>query len=442
METGNRDLALDNTAFPLNHADPSAVRLKWPWDGRYTTMVVLSLFLFATGFFFNPPQELIRGMKNILISPSGLITDYFVVGNIGASMLNSGLVTLTGILLARMHKMEMDGALLAALFTLAGFSFFGKNLYNTWGTIVGVALYAKWRKEPFRKYLIIALFSTALGPLISSVTFGIGLELWTGMIAGNLAGIIAGFLLPPLTAHFMNFHKGFNIYNTGFSAGIIGMCFMALFRGLGIEFHTSVRVVTQADRPLILWLTCLFAILFLSGMLYSRFTSETFGNVLKEEGRLPTDFVRKHGFAPVLFNMGLLGILSTAYVYLVGGHLNGPALGGIFTVVGFGAYGKHIRNVLPILLGVYIASTWNVYEVGSTAAVLAALFGTTLAPMAGRYGFGIGIVAGFLHMSMTMNVSYLHGGLNLYNNGFSGGFVAAVMVPVIEHLFPSQKKES
>ena len=31
-----------------------------------------------------------------------------------------------------------------------------------------------------------------------------------------------------------------------------------------------------------------------------------------------------------------------------------------------------------------------------------------------------------------MNIGYLHGGMNLYNNGFAGGLVAAVLVPIIE----------
>jgi hypothetical protein len=31
-----------------------------------------------------------------------------------------------------------------------------------------------------------------------------------------------------------------------------------------------------------------------------------------------------------------------------------------------------------------------------------------------------------------MNVGYLHGGVNLYNNGFAGGIVASIFVPVID----------
>ena len=33
-----------------------------------------------------------------------------------------------------------------------------------------------------------------------------------------------------------------------------------------------------------------------------------------------------------------------------------------------------------------------------------------------------------------MNVAFLHGGINLYNNGFAGGFVASFLVPLLDFL--------
>ena len=59
------------------------------------------------------------------------------------------------------------------------------------------------------------------------------------------------------------------------------------------------------------------------------------------------------------------------------------------------------------------------------------MFGTTLAPIAGRFGWHWGIVAGFLHSSAARSVGSVHGGLNLYNNGFAAGIVAAVLAAVI-----------
>ena len=35
---------------------------------------------------------------------------------------------------------------------------------------------------------------------------------------------------------------------------------------------------------------------------------------------------------------------------------------------------------------------------------------------------------------MVMNVGYLHGGLNLYNNGLAAGLVAMILIPIITDL--------
>ena len=103
----------------------------------------------------------------------------------------------------------------------------------------------------------------------------------------------------------------------------------------------------------------------------------------------------------------------------------------VFTLVGFGAFGKHPRNIVPIMLGVFIGSLAKPWNASDAAIVLAALFGTTLAPIAGRFGWHWGIVAGFIHSSAALSVGSVHAGLNLYNNGFAAGIVAAVLVPVI-----------
>jgi hypothetical protein len=64
--------------------------------------------------------------------------------------------------------------------------------------------------------------------------------------------------------------------------------------------------------------------------------------------------------------------------------------------------------------------------------LISALFGTTIAPIAGQYGPLVGIVAGILHLTVVTNIGVVHGGINLYNNGFSGGMVAGFMLPIID----------
>ena len=120
-----------------------------------------------------------------------------------------------------------------------------------------------------------------------------------------------------------------------------------------------------------------------------------------------------------------------AYILAVGGELNGPVIGAIFTIVGFAAYGKHPRNIVPIMAGVFLGSLAKPWNVDDPSILLAALFGTTLAPIAGRFGWHWGVVAGFVHSSAALTVGPLHAGLNLYNNGFAAGIVASVLVPVI-----------
>ena len=132
--------------------------------------------------------------------------------------------------------------------------------------------------------------------------------------------------------------------------------------------------------------------------------------------------------------MGLLGMLAVSYVLALGGELNGPVIGGVFTVVGFGAYGKHVKNVLPVIAGVTLVNLLNIQEAGTSFAIIAALFGTSLAPIAGRYGVLAGMLAGFLHMSLVVNIGFLNAGINLYNNGFSCGFVAIVLYPMFKEL--------
>ena len=99
--------------------------------------------------------------------------------------------------------------------------------------------------------------------------------------------------------------------------------------------------------------------------------------------------------------------------------------------VGFRPTASTPRNIAPIMLGVFVGWLMKPWAATDPSALLAALFGTTLAPIAGRFGWGWGLVAGFVHSSAAMSVGPLHAGLNLYNNGFAAGIVASVLVPVI-----------
>jgi hypothetical protein len=62
--------------------------------------------------------------------------------------------------------------------------------------------------------------------------------------------------------------------------------------------------------------------------------------------------------------------------------------------------------------------------------LIAALFGTALAPSRGHYGWIWGVAAGLYQYVRRDQRELLHGWMNLYNTGFSAGIVASIIVAV------------
>lgn len=399
---------------------------------KYRIMYLYGLSLLVISFFFNTPVEILNGLIDIISSKSILLTDYIELGSIGSAFFNSGLLMIIFIFIAGKSNALMNGPLIASIFTVAGFAFFGKNIYNVWSIVIGVYIHSRIQKDHFAKYIIIAFFGTTLAPIISVLSFGAGLSQALGIVLGIISGVIVGLILPPMASSYVNFHQGFNLYNVGFTSGIVGMLFMALFRLSGIENEPLFIVYREFNLGLLAYLLLLFLAMISIGFIYSNRKLKLYRNILRQSGRLVTDFVNLEGFGFTMMNMGILGLLTVSYVLIVGGHFNGPVIGGIFTVVGFGSFGKHPKNIIPIIIGVMIATVVSNGDLSSTGAIITVLFSTTLAPIAGYYGVLAGILAGFFHMGLVSNLSYLHGGMNLYNNGLTGGLIAAILVPILE----------
>ncbi len=401
-------------------------------DPAFFFLEIVTALCFVLAFCFASPTEIFDGTLRILTHPSNLLSDYLVIGGFGATFFNVGLMTALALVMIKMNKLTVTGPLIAAVFTVGAFSFFGKNLFNSLPITLGVYLYTLFNKNEFKQQILVALFGTALAPLVSYVTFSFGLPFHLGLLYGVFLGVLCGFIMPPLASAFVLFHKGFSLYNIGFTAGIVGMVFIGALRFLDWEILAQ-NMVYQGDSSSLVWvLYLLFAAMALYALPRSRARWKEYWDLMKSSGRLVTDFPLLYDFKLTLFNMGVMGLIATSYSLFLRPQINGPIVGGIFTVVGFSAFGKHPKNVLPVLLGVLSLSFFSSFDHVSTTAVIAALFGTTLAPLAGHYGWIPGIFAGFVHMTTVLNVSGLHSGVNLYNNGFSGGFVAAILVPIFD----------
>lgn len=398
---------------------------------RYDAIFIFSILAMLIGLFFDSPKEILDGYIKILQSPSHLLTDYMSVGGIGATFLNAGMLMLLASFVLWRRKQLLTGPIIAALFTLFGFSLFGKNLFNTIPITFGVYLYGKIEGLKFNTLTMNSLFGTALGPAVSYICFGIGLPFFKGFLISYAVGILIGMVIPALSASFLRFHQGYSLYNIGFTCGVIGLFIQGIFKSFYLEVK-NVNIVSKGNLQIAIIMYIFFFIVFALGFYLNGFSFKNLGNLLKNSGRAPSDFGNIYGRGVSMINMATLGIIYTTYVLLMNQPLNGPILGGIFTVFGFGIFGKHIKNVLPILVGTLIAYFLNIYDPHSVSATVTILFATNLAPVAGEYGIFAGMVAGFCHVSIVSSVGLLHGGLNLYNNGFSGGFVAATLVPIFE----------
>lgn len=395
-------------------------------------VTVFALSLIAAGFLCDTPENIFRGLGKIITSPSILITDYFAVASMGAAFVNAGLVTLISIALSLAIKAPYSGSFISIMFLMSGFALFGKNPLNILPFFAGVALYAKMKGHPMARYMNAALFSTTLAPIVSQIAFGTSFPFVTRFALAAGVGMLIGFMIVPLAEHAFSTHMGFTLFNYGFTGGLIALVAASVIKALGMNIET--KTIWQEGRSAFAlgYLLVMLSLLGVAGFYLCGYTVRTFLRMMRHSGRAPTDFVMTDGIGATMINMSAVGLIGTAYILLIGGDLNGPVIGAIFTAAGFGAAGEHPKNVVPVMAGVYLGSILMVAETTSPGLQLAALFGSSLAPVAGQFGWPYGVLAGFLHSAVVLAVGAPCGGYNLYNNGFSAGLVALVMVSTIQ----------
>ncbi|MEW4415049.1 DUF1576 domain-containing protein [Clostridium sp. AN503] len=403
-------------------------------NGRFLLLALVPIYFIVVGFFLQPVDEIWRGLVAIVREPDFLITDYFVIGGVGASFINAGILTLLSIGIVYGLGMDLDGHTITSSFLMFGFSLFGKNVLNIWLILLGVFLYARYHKTSVSRYIYIGFYGTSLSPIITQVMLIGEMPLLARMALCAFTGITIGFVLPPLATHVHFAHKGYSLYNVGFAGGIIATVVVSVFRSFGHTVESRLIWSTESNTMFIILLSVLFGGMILYSLLTDRTAWKGYKNIIKSYGLGGTDYYKAEGGAPTLINMGVNGLAVMWIVVLTGAHLNGPTIGSIFTVVGFSATGKHLRNILPVMFGVLFASLFKNWSITDPAVTLALLLSTTLAPIAGEFGVIAGVIAGFLHSSVALNVGIVYGGMNLYNNGFAGGIVAIFLVPVIQSI--------
>ena len=405
------------------------------YEKVFPAAIIYSIGLMILGILLEGPMNIMNipgGLYKIISMQDLLITDYISIAGPGAAFINAGIVTIISICVIRYSGDPYNGHTIVAIGLMSGFSLFGKNFLNIWPIILGTWLYAHYQREPFAKYASTALLATSLSPLVSYMSFG---STHASIPLGIIVGVVVGFVMPSLASYTYKIQNGLNLYNMGFACGLVAMMIVPMLTAIGdkpdsVLFWAEGYNIRFAVALSLFCGVLIFLGLFKCGMPHWAVWAG-YRRLLSTTGRSPSDYLRMFGFGPVLVNIGINGIVGMLYVLLIGGDLNGPTIGGIFTIMGFSATGKHLVNIVPVMAGVSLGAVGMNYAPDYPSLQLAGLFGTTLAPMSGHFGPIYGVLAGIIHSALVLQTGGPVAGLNLYNNGFSGGLIAMVLYPTI-----------
>lgn len=410
-------------------------------DGKriYWGGLAFCLLLLVVGLVVGPWHTIPEGLYRIMTFQDVLITDYFAVAGPGAAFVNAALVGGLSLLLLWRCGAPVNGYTMVTLGLMTGFSFFGKNLLNTLPILAGTWLYAKVRGKPFSKYAGAGLLATALGPAVSFLALD---QSWGHLGLGALLGLVIGFCMPPLSSYTYKVQNGMNLYNMGFACGLMALVIVPVMTALDRSPTPALHWSVEYRRGVLIFLWALCAALTLLGVWTGgREVWRSWRKLLRTSGRAPSDYLLTFGLGATLLNMGLTGTVAMAYLMITGADFNGPVIGGVLTIMGFAAFGKHPLNITPVMAGVGLGGVL-LHSLESPSIQLAGLFGTTLAPLSGHFGWPVGVLAGFLHSCIVLRAGVAAEGVNLYNNGFSAGILAIVIYGVLTPLIGRRRRNT
>ena len=393
---------------------------------------ILALIMIILAFIFNTPKEIFVGYKNILLSSSILTTDYIAIGTLGGALVNAASILILNLVILRLLNLRMSGLIYAALYMILGFSFFGKNILNSLPIYIGIYLYAFLNKIPVKNLVISLLFSSGISPLVSYLIFGFDLAYYISIPLGIGAGIVAGLMVPAISSHTIKFHQGYNLFNVGFSLGIISLAFNGVLRAFNLRASEISILSNDHNLFLYLFVAILALVLLIAGIILNPKSFKMIPDLYKRSGRLVSDYIRDYGVSIVMINQASLLTFEILICLIFKIELNGAIFGTILAVSGFAGAGLHLKNTSFVMLGAILMCLITKTNITSTSIIIGILFSAGVAPIAGRYGIVAGIIAGMLHITILPLCRSFQGGYDLYNNGFCAGFVACILIAIIE----------
>ncbi len=432
---------------------------------------ILSAYLLLTAvvgaWYTGTWGSVFHDLYRIMTSPGPLITDYFGIGSMPAAFLNAGLCGMTMFLFMHYLPGPSHVNTLAGYFLVIAHAFYGLNFLNMWPCFLAPFLYLYMRRLNLNENLHVCMFSTCFSPFVSELLFrySLGDNYIPGKVQISTEGavltlilvLILAFVAPAILPGAKAWHKSYNLYNGGLAYGMLAFfMFNFLYRTVGMDAPTVPTFINDVyehfGRSYRAFGNIFFGILFggciLSGFLLNGRSLHGLAALLHDTGH-QSNFAKRYGMPVCLINIGLYGFLFLVYINIailtsIGAGFTGPTFGVIFAALTFTAMGQHPLNVWPIFVGFpllsFCASTYNhiiggraSWSISTQAYINSIAFATGLCPIVGRFGVIPGIAAGFLCASLCRATGSLHGGLMLYNGGFTAGIAALILIPILEH---------
>lgn len=404
---------------------------------QYRWLLPTPLILIAYALVTMPFNKLLKQLIVLCTTYYPGVHDYYATAGFAPTMLNAGLIGLMVLGLLKINKLSLNANSVSTLFIMMGFAFIGKNVVNVIPFLLGGLLYAYIQRIPFKRVVVAALLSSCLAPLVDFAMSALPYDFSAEYAVSLMLGVVVGLVAIPVSSHILVTHQGYNLYNMGYTAGFVGIIAISVLRAFGADIKKLSIVSDVGDANLAWLLMAIFGCLFIIGMTSRSELNKPYKQFSFYSGRLVTDFTRVMGPGATMMNMAVMGTIGLLFTLIFHVQLTGPIVAGILTLTGFASFGNHPSNTLPIMVGAMFGVLFVNHNLTVANGMIAVLFATTMAPIAGEYGLIAGFGVGVLHVMMVSSMADLHFGMNLYNNGFSGGLIATLIVPI----FDAYKKE-
>ena len=415
----------------------------------------LFFFLFSGAFliaaFFMPDRaDMLPGLLRIIRNPTLSSTNAFSIGGYAATFLNMGLL---GLICSVLYSIPGDKpnheAVLVTMLTV-GFGSWGIHILNIWPTMLGVVVYCLVKKEPLGNYTNLMMLTTGLAPFISEILVRYPYDQVVSISLPRIllalaVGIPAGFTIPAGLRNAPNVHRGLTIYSAALPVGMAAFLMQSvLYRVMGVKIPAAVSELSVGSAVIVNTFCCiLFGICVVAAILLGCRPKDYVRLLL--DPKVVTNFTATYGNEVFLMNVGCFGFFILGYYNLIGAEFNGVTFGVIFCMLCTCNAGSHPANVFPIMVG-YALISWLFQLVApfaqgdftltlnAQAIVVGLCYANGLSLFSDKYGWFWGMVSAMLHYCMVTTTPLVHGGMCLYNGGFTTGLVCLLMIPTLEKI--------